>query len=200
MSASKIKGTKPGATHKTGPGRLGPAEFARWYRDQTLSAWDSVAASDLAKLARAVARAGTIYVAGNGGSAASASHIACDLAKTAGAGLKVVSLSENMAHLTAIANDKSFDDVFADQLAPLVKRGDLVLLVSGSGNSPNLLKAAAVARKKGAVTAALLGFDGGRLKKAVSIPLWVKSDQYGVIEDVHMSICHILAFWLKQRR
>lgn len=195
-----MSANKPGSIIKTGPGGLDAAAFATWYRDQTLAAWESVEKAALLRLAKAVEKAGTIYVAGNGGSAATASHVGCDLAKTAASGLRVVSLAENMAHITAIANDKSFDDVFADQLKPLIKRGDLLLVVSGSGNSPNLLRAVAAAKKAGARTAALLGFDGGRLLRAVDLPLLVKSDQYGVIEDVHMSICHILAFYLKQRR
>lgn len=207
MSA-KLKGTKPGRTHNTGPGGRSAAEFARWYSGQTLSAWGSLDLAAVAKLAAQVERCEkqgrTVWVMGNGGSAATASHLATDLSKTAWVKgrkrIKCVSLSDNDAYITAIGNDLSFDEIFSFQLEGLVQKDDLVILVTGSGNSKNILKAAAVARKAKAATAALLGFDGGALKSQVDIPVLVASDQYGVIEDLHMAVGHIVTFWLKQRR
>ncbi|MDE2039021.1 MAG: SIS domain-containing protein [Elusimicrobia bacterium] len=205
---SAIKGTEPGRLHVTGPGGLDAARFARWYRERTLSAWDGLdlaAVKRLALEARRCERQGrTIWVVGNGGSAATASHLACDLSKTSHVKgrrrIKCVCLNDNAATLTAIANDLGFRSVFSHQLEALAERGDLVVLVSGSGNSPNLLAAAEAARKAGATTAALLGFDGGALKRAVDFHVLVSSDQYGIIEDAHMAIGHIVTFWLKQRR
>ncbi|MBI4345226.1 MAG: SIS domain-containing protein [Elusimicrobia bacterium] len=202
-----MKGTKPGATHVTGPGGLDAAGFARWYRDRTLEQWSALDVEGVGRLAAWIVesekKGRTVYVMGNGGSAATASHIATDLSKTAHVAgrppIKCVSLADNVPFITAIGNDLSFDDIFSRQLENLLGAGDVVLLISGSGNSPNLLKAAALARSRGAKTAALLGFDGGKLKGAVDLALLVSSDQYGVIEDLHMSIGHILTFFLKQR-
>ena len=209
MSATKaIKGTKPGGTHVTGPGGLAVGEFARWYRARTLAVWNNLDLVAVERLAIEVQRCErerrTVWVMGNGGSASTASHLACDLSKTAHvkgrARIKCVSLNDNAAYMTAVGNDLSYDKVFAHQLEGLVERGDLVILVTGSGNSSNMLAAAAVAKKAGAVTAGLLGFDGGALKKAVDFCVLVSSDQYGVIEDVHMAVGHVVTFWLKQRR
>ena len=208
MSPNKaIKPTKPGATHVTGPGGLDAAAFARWYRDRAIEQWDGLDVEGVARLAAWILSAREkgrqVFVMGNGGSAATASHIATDLSKTAHVRgrkpVKCLSLADNAAYITAIGNDLSFDDIFSRQLENVLAEGDVVLLISGSGNSPNLLKAAALAKARGAKTAALLGFDGGKLKGKVDLALLVSSDQYGVIEDLHMSIGHILTFYLKQR-
>lgn len=204
----KLKGTKPGAHHETGPGGLSAEKFAHWYRQEALANWKSLDVDAVAALAELVSNVhengGTIYVMGNGGSAATASHWAVDLSKTAATKgkrpLKVVCLNDNVPALTAIANDVSFDEVFSRQIETLVEPGDCVILISGSGNSPNLLAACDAARRVDAPVAALLGFDGGKLKSKVDVSVHVLSDQYGVIEDMHMAVGHMLTFWLKQRR
>jgi len=204
----KIRGTKPGATHVTGPGGLGVEAFASWYRARTLEQWNRLDFAALAKVAAVIERAQAagrfIWVCGNGGSAATAAHVGCDFGKTAsrkGAkALKCVSLSDNTAFMTAIGNDLSFDETFSRQLESVVAKGDVVLLISGSGNSANLVAAAKLARKRGARVVSLLGFDGGRLKSLSDEILLIPSDQYGVIEDLHMAVAHILTFYLKQRR
>ncbi len=203
-----VKGTLPGRTHATGPGGLSAEAFARWYRDQSLAQWNGLDVGGVARLADVIVRAEKagrqVFVMGNGGSAATASHIACDLCKTAatpkGPRLRCISLADNVSFITAIGNDLSFDDIFSRQLENLVQEGDVVVLVSGSGNSPNLLKAARFAKERGATVASLLGFDGGKLLAQSDISVLVASDQYGVIEDLHLSIGHILTFFLKQRR
>jgi D-sedoheptulose 7-phosphate isomerase len=143
-------------------------------------------------------------VIGNGGSAATASQIACDWAKTAQRDgkplLRCMSLTDNVPFMTAIANDLGYEEVFARQLESYLRRGDVVVLISGSGNSSNIIKAAKFAKKKGAVTIGMTGFSGGKLRRLVDICLHVESDQYGVIEDLHMAVGSILAFYLKQRR
>ena len=192
----------------TGPGGLSAADFARWYRDRALEQWSSLDIAAIARLADCLVRVEkerrTVWVIGNGGSAATSWHISTDFAKTASRPgrpqLRCLSLTDNVAFITAIANDLSFDDIFSRQLENVLVKGDLLLIVSGSGNSPNLLKAAALAKARGARTAALLGFDGGALKRRVDIPILVSSDQYGVIEDMHVAIDHILAFFLRQRK
>jgi D-sedoheptulose 7-phosphate isomerase len=190
----------------TGPGGLSAERFAQWYREQTLEAWRSLDMAALAKLAaavRAARKAGRqIFVMGNGGSAAAASHIATDFCKTAaveGAPLvKCISLADNVPYITAIGNDLSFDRIFSRQLENLLKPKDIVILISGSGNSPNMIEAAKLANARGALTVGLLGFDGGKLKSLVALPVLVASDQYGVIEDLHMGIGHVVTFFLKQ--
>jgi len=203
-----VRGTKPGVNRTLGPGGQSAEEFARWYRERELEQWRRL---DLAALARVAAllekvqaRGRFVWVCGNGGSAASAAHVGCDFGKTAArAGakpLKCVSLAENTSFLTAAANDASFESVFSRQLETVAGAGDAVLLLSGSGNSPNLLAAARLARARGASVVGLLGFDGGRLRGLCDEHLLVPSDQYGVVEDLHMAIAHILTFYLKQKK
>ncbi len=208
MTKNAIKGTKPGATHVTGPGGMSAADFARWYRERTLEQWRRLDLTALARVAAVIegaqAKGRFVWVCGNGGSAASAAHIGCDFGKTAarrGAKpLKAVSLSENIAFMTATANDSSFDEIFSRQVENVVGSGDVLVLLSGSGNSPNLLKAAKLARARGAKVVGLLGFDGGKLAALCHESLLIPSDQYGVIEDLHMAVAHILTFYLKQKK
>ena len=209
MTAKKtVAGTKPGATHVTGPGGLDVKAFARWYRERSVEQWESLDLDALARIAAVVdeARANGrfVWVCGNGGSAASAAHVGCDFGKTAGKPgdkpLKAVSLSDNTAFMTAIGNDLSFDETFSRQLENVAAAGDVVILITGSGNSPNLLRAATLARARGAKVVGLLGFDGGKLKALCDESLLIPSDQYGVIEDMHMSVAHILTFYLKQKK
>lgn len=206
MSADKIKPTRPGRFHNSGPGGLGPEDFARWYRAACAAAWDGVSLKTLSAVAKELlkvrASGRKVLVMGNGGSAAIASHIAVDLAKTAHVPgrplIRAVALTDNVEFLTAVANDRSFDDIFVAKMESLLERGDLAILISGSGNSKNLIKAAKYARSRGARTVALLGFEGGKLKSLVDLHLIVPSDQYGVIEELHMGIGHILAFFVRQ--
>ena len=205
--ATRVKGTLPGRFHATGPGGLGPADFARWYRSQELAQWeilDLAAVERLARLLLEAERKGRhVFVMGNGGSAATAASIAVDFSKTAAPpgrkGLKCTSLAESSAFITAMSNDHTFDDIFVKQLDNLLSPGDVVLMVSGSGNSPNLVKAARFAKARRAKTAALLGFDGGKLKSLVDAPVIIPSGQYGVVEDLHLAVSHVLTFYLRQR-
>jgi D-sedoheptulose 7-phosphate isomerase len=210
MSPAKkaVLGTRPGATHVTGPGGLDAQAFARWYRERTLEQWKALDLKALERVAAVIEEAQSqgrfVWVCGNGGSAASAAHVGCDFGKTAakpGAKpLKAVSLSDNTAFMTAIGNDLSFDETFSRQLENVAAAGDVVLLISGSGNSENLLRAARLARARKAKVVGLLGFDGGKLKALCDEHLLIPSDQYGVIEDMHMAVAHILTFYLKQRK
>ena len=135
-----------------------------------------------------------VYVVGNGGSASTAAHFACDLAKaTIVEGrprMRVTSLTDNVALITAWANDTSYERVFAEQLKSLIDPGDVLVTVSASGNSPNILAAVEVARSLGAVTVAFVGFDGGRLKDAVTAAVHVPVHDYGVVEDCHLALEH----------
>jgi D-sedoheptulose 7-phosphate isomerase len=147
---------------------------------------------------------GTVYVAGNGGSAAIASHWANDLGKATKASsrayMRVMSLSDNVSWLTALANDEGYDRVFSGQLENFAGPGDLFVAISASGNSTNLVEAVELARDRGVVTVALLGFDGGALKSLVDQYLWLPSEQgqYGLVESGHSVLCDILTTCLMQ--
>jgi len=192
----------------TGPGGLSVREFASWYREQELRQWEILDLATIEKIAKALEKAEKtgkqVFVMGNGGSAATASHIATDWSKTAERQgkplLRCLSLNDNVPFMTAISNDLGYDAVFVRQLENLLNRNDVVVIISGSGNSPNVIKAAEFAHKKGALVNAMTGFSGGKLRKIADICLHIESDQYGVIEDLHMAVGSILAFYLKQRK
>ena len=142
-------------------------------------------------------RGATIYMAGNGGSAATASHWVNDLGKATrewgGRRMRVVSLADSTAWVTALANDEGYDRVFAEQLENLARPGDVLVLISASGSSPNLLRAVDVAEAHEVETVALLGFDGGALRTRVDEYVLVPSPKgaYELVEDVHNVICHL---------
>ncbi|HEY7604944.1 MAG TPA: SIS domain-containing protein [Gaiellaceae bacterium] len=149
-------------------------------------------------LRRARDSGGTVYIAGNGGSAATASHWANDLGKTikpsSRAFMRVICLSDNVPWLTALANDEGYDRVFSGQLENFAGPGDLFFAISASGNSRNLVEAVELARAREAVTVGLLGFDGGALKGLVDEFLWLPTEQgeYGLVESGHSVLCDIL--------
>jgi D-sedoheptulose 7-phosphate isomerase len=150
--------------------------------------------------------AGTVFVAGNGGSAATASHWVNDLGKatkrSGRAPIRVMCLSDNASWLTALANDEGYDEVFSGQLDNFARHEDLLVVISASGNSPNLVRAVEVAAGRGAVTIGLLGFDGGVLKDLVSDCVWLPTERgaYELVEDGHSIVCHILTSCLAHDR
>jgi D-sedoheptulose 7-phosphate isomerase len=140
----------------------------------------------------------TVYIAGNGGSASTASHFATDI----GIGslnranpVRSVSLCDNTAAITAIANDMDYSSIFAQQLKLLGKQGDLLIVISASGNSNNLIKAVEVASELGMESHSLTGFDGGKLKQLTlgrNIHVETSKGAYGLVEDAHLAICHVI--------
>lgn len=148
------------------------------------------------RLARA--NGATIYISGNGGSAATASHWVNDLGKATKSNgrppMRVMSLSDNISWLTALANDEGYDRVFSGQLENFAQAGDVLVVISASGNSPNLVKAVELAQRRGLVTVGLLGFDGGMLKTMVDESLWIPTEKgaYGLVESAHALLCHVL--------
>jgi D-sedoheptulose 7-phosphate isomerase len=149
-------------------------------------------AIDLLLDARAAGR--RVYIIGNGGSAATASHFACDLVKTAHvagcAPLRVSALTDNASILTAWSNDFSYERSFAEQILALVEPDDIVIGISASGNSPNIVAGFSAALSKGARTIGLLGFDGGASLRIVDVAIHIPYRDYGLVEDTHAAVTH----------
>ncbi len=140
-----------------------------------------------------------IFICGNGGSAATASHMACDLQWTlgrTGKGIKAIAL-DGLPTITAIANDSSYAEIFAVQIETLADPADVLIVITGSGNSPNIVRAAEVARGKGLTTIGFLGMGGGKVLPLVDVAVVVPSRDYGPIEDVHMVFDHLITAYLK---
>jgi D-sedoheptulose 7-phosphate isomerase len=144
-----------------------------------------------------------IFIMGNGGSASTASHFVCDLAKnTRVEGMprfRVIGLSDNIPLMTAYANDEGYSRVFSEQLINLVQPGDIVLAISASGNSENVLRAIEVANQAGALTIGLTGFSGGRLGSMVQLHLHVPCDRIEMVEDIHLVLEHLVCRALRER-
>ena len=164
---------------------------------ETLEALDlqSVAAMEDV-FAQAHQSGNRIFTMGNGGSGASASHAAGDFIKGASYGLdqrfKMICLNDNLPSMMAIANDIGWDDIFVEPLKNYVEPGDVVIGISGSGNSSNVLKAIAHAQSVGAVTIGMTGFSGGKLKSMVDISIHSPADDMEVAEDVHMAVFNMV--------
>ena len=179
-------------------------EFARGYITELRACLDQL---DLEQVARVVAllaeaqeRDSAVFVVGNGGSASTATHMASDLSRSrcgsGKPGLRAVSLTDNIAAFTAFANDTGYDGAFAEMLALQARRGDLVIAISGSGSSPNVVKAVETAKEIGAITIGVIGFGGGDLGQAVDHQVTVKSRHYGAVEDLHLALGHLFAMAL----
>ena len=144
-----------------------------------------------------------IFIMGNGGSASTASHFARDLKiGTAVEGkprLKATSLTDNMALISALANDIDYSSIFEEQFVGSLNEGDVVIGISASGNSPNILKAIEFAGNNGALTIGFIGFGGGKLKELVHKCIVLSSKDYGQVEDIHLSLAHIVSYLVKER-
>ena len=144
-----------------------------------------------------------VFIIGNGGSASTASHMQCDFAKgicvDGQRRFRAMSLTDNVALMTAIGNDVSYEKVFTDQLKVFLHRGDVLVAITASGNSPNILDAVQYANAQGATTIGLIGFGGGKLKAMVHHNVTVCSRNYGHVEDVHMTLDHLISQCLLQR-
>lgn len=148
----------------------------------------------------------TIFVMGNGGSASTASHFACDLGKStvkdfyqpSSQRYRVLSLNDNIPTMTAYSNDLSYDEIFAQQLYNLIQDGDVVIVITGSGNSKNVVNAVKVAKKYNATIISMLGFSGGVLKDMSDHVLHFEDNHYGRVEDFHMMLCHIITYWIME--
>lgn len=156
----------------------------------------------VAIFAEARATGKTIFLGGNGGSAASASHFVCDMVKGASFGresrFRIISLNENIGTLTAYSNDVGYDVIFTEQLKNFAKPGDVFMAISGSGNSPNVVKAMEYANEIGCQTIGLSGRSGGKLAELAQLNIHVPNQHMGRIEDVHMMTCHMIAYYFME--
>jgi len=175
-------------------------ETARAARSIEPAALDRAAAV----LIDAYTRRAGVFACGNGGSAAIANHLQCDHVKGVRTSTdlvpRVVSLSANIELLTAIANDTAYEDVFTYQLQSQSEPGDVLIAVSSSGRSPNIVRALTWARDHGLRTIALTGFAGGDAKTMAEVAIHVDSVNYGVVEDLHQAVMHALAQYIRQSR
>jgi len=147
-----------------------------------------------------------IFVGGNGGSAALALHYVCDFSKGANKNwsenlkrYKAICLSSNIGYLTAISNDAHFNDVFKQQLINLASRNDILILISSSGNSPNVVEAAKYGKERSLITIGITGFEGGELKELCDYSAHIQCPSYEVCEDIHSIFGHFLAVYLREQ-
>ncbi len=178
---------------------------ARWLRDaaQAIRGIDAEAVERAAAvLVETRSRDGTIFVAGNGGSAATASHLALDLQKAGrapgGRGTRAISLADNAGLVTAWANDTAFERVFAEQLEVLGRPGDALVVVSVSGSSPNVVALLATATSLGIRTVGLLGRTGGKARDLVDVAILIPSDDYGWVESAQVVLHHALTYAVRE--
>lgn len=173
-------------------------ELSRLLEGIDLEALD--AATDTIRNARE--RGAMVFIAGNGGSAATATHWVNDLCKAATRSgrrpIRATCLSDNVSWLTALGNDEGYDRVFAGQLGNLAQAGDVLMVISASGNSPNLLRAVEYAASIGVRTVGLLGFDGGALRAMVDDCVWIETapGEYGLVESAHSVVADIITTYL----
>ena len=153
-------------------------------------------------LDKAYSNGNFVYSCGNGGSAAIANHLVCDHCKLVRTDTdltpRVVSLSTTVEMITAIGNDLSYDEVFCYQLEAMAQSGDVLITISSSGDSENIVRAAQLAKDTGLSVISMTGFSGGRSANIADVNLHVDANNYGVIEDVHQSLMHILAQYVRQ--
>ncbi len=184
---------------------MGIETYCTEYVDRLRVMLDEISPDQVARAADMLqdtrGRGGRIYIFGNGGSAVTASHFAVDLAKGTASPdkprFRAISLSENIAVLTAVGNDYGYEEIFEEQLHGLVEPGDMAIGISASGNSPNVLRGIEYAGSHGATTLVLVGFGGGKLAGLADLALVVSPRNYGLSEEAHLILIHILTQYLK---
>jgi phosphoheptose isomerase len=187
---------------------MSAATYFSAYAEEAARAASSVKTGEFAHAAAILLEAytsgATVFSCGNGGSASIANHLQCDhvknVRKSTDLTPRVMSLSNNMELLTAIANDLAYEEIFTYQLQAQSEPGDVLMAVSSSGRSPNIVRALEWARDHGLRTIALSGFDGGDAKIVAEVAIHVDGANYGIVEDLHQGIMHALAQYIRQSR
>jgi len=186
-------------------------EFAQGYFNYLKQVLDSITSESINKLVEEFANAretdNTIFVAGNGGSATTATSMANDIGFdiikkcSTDKPFRVLALTDNISVMTAIANDVGYENIFLNQLKIHYRQGDRLLAISASGNSPNVLTAAEWVKEQGGRVISFVGFTGGKLKEISHVVVHAKSEsgEYGPVEDAHLVLNHILAHWFQFR-
>lgn len=182
------------------------AEGIEWYFGEMKSVLDRIEREPIqraiAVLHQARLDGRQVFIMGNGGSASTAGHMVCDLAKNTRhpqwPGYRVIGLSDNMAIFSALANDHGYENVFAMQLANLMNTGDVIVAISTSGNSPNVLRAVELANERGSTVIGMTGFDAGKLGRMVDVHIHVPSDCIEQVEDVHLMLEHLITRELRK--
>ncbi len=162
------------------------------YVDDLKKALDKTDFTNLDEIVDAINRSNLIAIIGNGGSASTAEHMACDLNNL---GYNAIPLT-TISTITAIANDFGYDEIYSKQIK--ISEPDLVIAISASGNSPNIIKAIKTAKKMGCITLGLCGFNGGKLKKLADYRIYVPINNYEIVEDIHLIISHMIKCELKK--
>lgn len=190
---------------------LNATEFSKSYAEYLITLLHKLdhngIASCIQHLEEARQNENTIFVIGNGGSASTASHIGNDFGlavlkktnKAVNKSYRALALTDNISVISAIGNDSTYDNIFVDQLKVHFRKGDKLILISASGNSPNLIVAAEWFKAQGGTVIGWLGFDGGKLKSIVDLPIVVTSPmgEYAPVEDIHLVINHIIVTWMQ---
>ncbi|MDR2050084.1 MAG: SIS domain-containing protein [Treponema sp.] len=181
--------------------------YLEQYTAALKEALDAFSSGEFEKIIAALAEAyksdRQVFIAGNGGSAASANHFVCDFGKNAvpfASGkrrFRIISVSDNIEKITAIGNDISFDEIFSFQLENLMNEGDVLFVISASGNSPNVVRACEFAKTKNAAIIVIAGFDGGKIKSFADAAMVVPLESYEQIEDLHLVILHMIVCYFK---
>lgn len=185
---------------------LDKVSHIRSYFDRLKAVLDSVNVADIEKLINIVedaySRDAAIFVCGNGGSWSTASHWVCDFSKGASIlgkrRVRMFAPGDNVPMLTAYGNDVGYDAIFAEPLRAYARPGDVVVLITASGNSPNILEAAKVAKELKTTVVGLIGFGGGKLASMTDHNIIVESREYGPVEDLHLVLNHIISTYMKE--
>jgi D-sedoheptulose 7-phosphate isomerase len=182
------------------------AQYFEAYRNEIVKSWSTIAPKAIEAtfdiLTNCIERDRTIFACGNGGSAAISNHLLCDFQKGIQTDTtmkpRVVSLASHLELITAIGNDIGYEEIFVYQLRTMARPGDVLVTISSSGNSENIVRAVQWAKDTGMATVALVGFDGGRSAAIADIAIHVRSHNYGTVEDVHQSMMHLFAQFIRQ--
>ena len=183
------------------------ADFAA-YSEKLQATLRDADLTGVAKLAKAMLdcwqNGRSMYLCGNGGSAGNATHLANDfvygIAKEKGVGMRAHALPANSSVITCLANDLDYSEIFSAQLKVFGRRGDVLIALSGSGNSPNILKAIGAAKDLGMPTYAVLGYNGGKAKEMVDVPIHFAVDDMQIAEDLQLVVGHMVMQWLHRNR
>ncbi len=182
-------------------------EFPRQYKSKL---FDTLETLDLAAVSHAIEileearnRERHIFVCGNGGSASTASHFVTDMVKGASferdSRFRIMALTDSLPTITAYSNDVGYDCIFAEQLKNFAQSGDVLIAISGSGNSPNVIRAVDYANEAGCQTIALTGRDGGKLGPLANVEIRVRDTHMGRIEDAHLFACHMICYYFMEQ-